>query len=208
MSGQFGTQRATMDEALAWANGDGMFVPKKGALRAINAGRHDQGLPQFVIGDVTERFQPLADWAAKANAAFEEPEPEAVEYAMAIEAALLPEAVAHAFAGPVEDEPIEITEDDLPDFPQVPDRVTPRPDDVVIPPMRNQTSADLRTMLFEEMRDLRSGASTPQRAVAVAKLAAQIVSSIRAEVDVARARQGTIDGRALDVPTLQLTSDQ
>lgn len=199
MSGQFGTQRATMDEALAWANEDGMFIPKKGALRAINAGRHDQGLPQFIIGDAPERFQPLADWVSKANASFaeaedDEPEPEPEP---------LPESVAHAMT-----EPFEITADDLPDFSEVPERVSSKAADIVLPPMRNQTSADLRTMLFEEMRDLRSGASTPQRAVAVAKLAAQIVSSIRAEVDVARARQSTIDGRALDVTTLQLTSDQ
>ena len=47
---RFGTETVTMEMALEWARADGMYVPPKGALQAINAARDDAGLARFVLG--------------------------------------------------------------------------------------------------------------------------------------------------------------
>lgn len=49
-----------------------------------------------------------------------------------------------------------------------------------------RTSTGLRDALFDELDLLRSGEGNAQRAQAVAKLSAQIVSSVKMELDVAR----------------------
>ena len=72
------------------------------------------------------------------------------------------------------------------------------PSHEVLPPIVPQASmesirkagADLREILFRELRDLRDGSSNPQRAQAVAKLAGQIVASVRMEVEVSKIRDG------------------
>lgn len=49
-----------------------------------------------------------------------------------------------------------------------------------------RTSAGLRDMLFDELEALRAGKSDPKRAMAVAKLAATIVDSVRMEIEFVR----------------------
>lgn len=49
-----------------------------------------------------------------------------------------------------------------------------------------RTSVGLRDALFDELDLLRSGEGNAQRAQAVAKLSAQIVSSVKMELDFAR----------------------
>jgi|DEB0MinimDraft_6_1074348.scaffolds.fasta_scaffold26248_3 hypothetical protein len=49
-----------------------------------------------------------------------------------------------------------------------------------------RTSVGLRDALFDELDLLRSGEGNAQRAQAVAKLSAQIVSSVKMELDYAR----------------------
>jgi hypothetical protein len=47
---RYGVDHVTMEEARAWAESEGVYVPEKGALAAINAARLDQGLSNFVLG--------------------------------------------------------------------------------------------------------------------------------------------------------------
>ena len=58
-----------------------------------------------------------------------------------------------------------------------------------------RTSAGLRDVLFDELDALRSGNSNPQRAQAIAKLACQIVNSVKMEIEffshVQSAKEGT-----------------
>lgn len=56
------------------------------------------------------------------------------------------------------------------------------------PSLKNieRTSVGLRDALFDELDLLRSGEGNAQRAQAVAKLSAQIVSSVKMELDFAR----------------------
>ena len=46
-----------------------------------------------------------------------------------------------------------------------------------------RTAAGLRDALFDEMDRLRAGQSNPQQAQAVAKLACQIINSVKAEIE-------------------------
>ncbi|MDX8400808.1 MAG: hypothetical protein R8K20_11265 [Gallionellaceae bacterium] len=46
-----------------------------------------------------------------------------------------------------------------------------------------RTSEGLRDMLFDEIDMLRNGHSTTQRASAVAKMAVQVINSVRIEID-------------------------
>ena len=43
----------------------------------------------------------------------------------------------------------------------------------------SRTSAGLREMLFQQMEDIKSGKTNPHAGMAVAKLAAQIIASVR-----------------------------
>jgi hypothetical protein len=65
----------------------------------------------------------------------------------------------------------------------------------------SKSSMDLRQMLFEEMESLRAGKSDANRANAVAKLAAQIVSSAKLDLDYSRTGSG---GEPVPMYTLQL----
>lgn len=49
-----------------------------------------------------------------------------------------------------------------------------------------RTSAGLREALFDELDGLRSGRTTPNKANATAKLADQIINTVRMELDVER----------------------
>lgn len=60
-------------------------------------------------------------------------------------------------------------------------------------PKINQTSAGLRTMLFEELSSLRAGTSTPAHCHAVVKLTNSIIATVRLELDV-QVRLGDGDG--------------
>jgi hypothetical protein len=53
-----------------------------------------------------------------------------------------------------------------------------------IPSPVARTSAGLRNALFDELDSLRQGASNTARANAVAKLAGQVVETVRMEIDV------------------------
>ena len=46
-----------------------------------------------------------------------------------------------------------------------------------------RTSSGLRGVLFDELDALRAGDSNPQRAQAVAKLACQIINSVKMEIE-------------------------
>lgn len=48
----------------------------------------------------------------------------------------------------------------------------------------SRTSAGLRDALFDELDGLRNGSSNPARANAVAKLAGQVVDTVRMEMDI------------------------
>lgn len=49
-----------------------------------------------------------------------------------------------------------------------------------------RTSAGLRDALFDELDGLRSGTSNPAKANAVAKLAGQVVDTVKMELDIQR----------------------
>lgn len=46
-----------------------------------------------------------------------------------------------------------------------------------------RTSAGLRDILFDELDALKSGESNPQRAQAIAKLACQVINSVKMEIE-------------------------
>jgi hypothetical protein len=46
-----------------------------------------------------------------------------------------------------------------------------------------RTSAGLRDAIFDEWNALRSGESNPQRAQAIAKLACQVINSVKMEIE-------------------------
>lgn len=48
------------------------------------------------------------------------------------------------------------------------------------------TTTDLRAFLFQEMKDLKSGKSTPKQAVAISKLATNIINSAALEIAATR----------------------
>ncbi len=54
---------------------------------------------------------------------------------------------------------------------------SPKPKKVV------RTAAGLRDAIFDEWDCLRSGESNPQRAIAVARLACQVINSVKAEIE-------------------------
>jgi hypothetical protein len=56
----------------------------------------------------------------------------------------------------------------------------------VATPKVERSSSGLRNALFDELDAIRSGASTPQRAKAVATLAAQIVDVVKMEMEIAK----------------------
>lgn len=56
-----------------------------------------------------------------------------------------------------------------------------------------RTSAGLRDAIFDEIDAIRSGASNPTRANAVAKLATGIVETVRMEIEVQRHLKNTPD---------------
>jgi hypothetical protein len=62
-------------------------------------------------------------------------------------------------------------------------------EDVTLPAVA-ATSEGLRDALFDEINGLRSGKTTVQRAKAVAMLAARIIESIRAQVQVQKLMTG------------------
>jgi hypothetical protein len=72
-----------------------------------------------------------------------------------------------------------------------------------------RTSLGLRDMLFDELDALREGKTNPQRASAVAKLAVQIINSVRIEIDHQRHVLSVMDAGSKVTPSaaLQLGSD-
>lgn len=57
-----------------------------------------------------------------------------------------------------------------------------------LPPPTIRTSAGLRDALFDELDALRNGTSNPGKASAVAKLADQVVATVKMELDVQKHR--------------------
>lgn len=70
-----------------------------------------------------------------------------------------------------------------------------------------RTSAGLRDALFDELDSLRSNQSDPKRAMAVAKLAQQIVNTVDIELRVLQASGEIFDEAPalMQTPTLALT---
>jgi hypothetical protein len=64
---------------------------------------------------------------------------------------------------------------------------TKKPDDVTNgTPLVERTSAGLRSALFDELDALRSGSSNAAKANAVAKLASQVIDTVKMELEVHR----------------------
>lgn len=62
------------------------------------------------------------------------------------------------------------------------------------PPKKNghsRTSRGLRDILFDEIDELRSGEGDPPKALAVAKLAQQIMSTVRVEMEFHKLRENS-----------------
>ena len=81
------------------------------------------------------------------------------------------------------------------------------PDDAT-PPNISRTSAGLRDALFDEMDALRKGESNPRRAQAIAKLACQIVNSVKMEIEFYSHVHSAVDKSNLPMSKpLQLTDE-
>ena len=73
--------------------------------------------------------------------------------------------------------------------------------------VKNRSSQALRDALFDELDDLRSGDSDPSRALAVAKVAQQIVSTARIEMEFHRMVLSAAEkGNSVTMGTMQLGS--
>jgi hypothetical protein len=70
------------------------------------------------------------------------------------------------------------------------------------PPMIQRTSAGLRDAIFDEIDAIRSGASNPTRANAIAKLATGIVETVRMEIEVQRHARAMPAITSVELPTL------
>lgn len=72
-----------------------------------------------------------------------------------------------------------------------------------------RTSLGLRDALFDELDALREGKTNPNRANAMAKLAVQIINSVKIEIDHQRhvLSLGNASGTLTPAATLQLGSD-
>jgi hypothetical protein len=63
------------------------------------------------------------------------------------------------------------------------------PEDALLPPI-SHTSEGLRDALFDEINGLRAGMTTIQKAKTVAMLAARIIESVRAQIQIQRLVEG------------------
>lgn len=72
---------------------------------------------------------------------------------------------------------------------------------------KNRSSQALRDALFDELEELRAGEGDPSRALAVAKLAQQIVSTARIEMEFHRmVLSATKEGQSVTMGSMQLGS--
>jgi hypothetical protein len=72
----------------------------------------------------------------------------------------------------------------------------------------NRSSQALRDALFNELEELQSGEGDPARALAVARLAQQIVSTARVEMEFLRMAGAAMEkGTTVTMGTMQLGSD-
>lgn len=72
---------------------------------------------------------------------------------------------------------------------------------------KNRSSQALRDALFDELEDLRSGDGDPSRALAVAKIAQQIVSTARIEMEFHRMVLSAAEkGQSVTMGNMQLGS--
>ena len=69
-------------------------------------------------------------------------------------------------------------------------------------------SADIRSEMWETLKDLREGRMTPQAALAAAKLVQTIVNSARADLEATRFMSGVQSDNAGNVVPLRLGSGQ
>lgn len=78
-----------------------------------------------------------------------------------------------------------------------------------------QTTSELRDILFDELKSLRKGTSTNDRANSVSKLASQIIYASRLELENKRMeiaigaafgqmRWAEVDGKTINVPALRM----
>lgn len=83
-------------------------------------------------------------------------------------------------------------------------KTEPKPEVVTAPPAQ-RTFHGLRDVLFDEINALRGPSPDPRRALAVSSLAKQIVSTVRAELNVAKETKAIRDaGGDVQVGTLAL----
>lgn len=73
------------------------------------------------------------------------------------------------------------------------------------PIAKSRTAQGLRDILFDEIEELQSGRGDPQKALAVAGLAKQIVNTVKVEMEFTRQQQQIKDlGGDVEVGTLVL----
>lgn len=70
----------------------------------------------------------------------------------------------------------------------------------------DRTSRGLRDMLFDELDELRTGDGNPQKALAVANIAKQIMSTVRVEMEYYRLSQKEPDEKPPELGELKLGS--
>lgn len=70
----------------------------------------------------------------------------------------------------------------------------------------DRTSRGLRDMLFDELDELRSGDGNPQKALAVANIAKQIMSTVRVEMEYYRLSQKEPEDKPPELGDLKLGS--
>ena len=75
--------------------------------------------------------------------------------------------------------------------------------------MKDQTTNDLRRILFDEIKTLRTGKTTAGQATAVSKLATNIINSASLEITAARAVTmiETKEDRTLNLEPMKLVSE-
>lgn len=61
-----------------------------------------------------------------------------------------------------------------------------------------RTSLGLRNALFDELDRLKAGETTAQKASATAKLAGQIINSVKIEIDYHRTVEGVLNSKTAD----------
>lgn len=178
-------------DALNWARANGVVLPKAGRVAAINAKRIELRLPPFRV------MRAADDSSLDALPPLPEPAQIAAPRPFIPPPHVTPHVVREKPAPPtvVEEKPVMPAQEDQqqPALAET-ERVTARQPVTSLTGI-SKTSSDLRDLLFSEFRDLRAGTSTPARAIAAAKLAAQIVASVRMEVELAT-RLTTIDAAA------------